>query len=525
MRKVANDLGKVAAITMAAAILTACGGNDASSSAQNLGAQSKTLHRSSKVTGTSAADYEQVTQALYVAYFGRPADPDGATNYEKALLAAGAPTDINGLAEAYTTNTTVRNLIDTFGTSAESNALYGSGTTTSFVTAIFQNVLGRAPQSAGLQFWVNSIDNGSVTKGNSALTIMAGAESNTTTQGLLDAQLVNNRLAAAETFTSTVSSMSATVAYSGAGAAANARNLMAGVTSSTVVTDYQANINAAVQYDIETQNAVDTLNNFRVALGLNTLNKTGPLSIAAQDHATYMADNKTAALTETSGLAGYTYASTIDRATAAGYATNNVADNDGFMAAQNTGSLVGTGVQFANSWIGGPVNRANFSFEALTAIGIGLSLSGTNGGELYGDASVGWKTVPTFPATNYIGAYPAPGSTNVPLWASFDVNAFPNLATTAYPTSTSYPISVQTQISVALTSGTITVTPSGSNTSLAMQSFSSANINALKGQTSYMSFVGNAPFLPNTTYNVVFNGTSANGSISKTWSFTTGAGS
>ena len=80
---------------------------------------------------TPAPNYATVVQELYVAYFGRPADPTGLTNFENALSAANAPTDAIALSAAYSSNSTIRSLIDMFGTSGESQRLY-NGTTQAF---------------------------------------------------------------------------------------------------------------------------------------------------------------------------------------------------------------------------------------------------------------------------------------------------------------------------------------------------------------------------------------------------------
>ncbi|HEY8023652.1 MAG TPA: DUF4214 domain-containing protein, partial [Burkholderiaceae bacterium] len=214
----------------------------------------------------SAASYSTLVQELYVAYFGRPADYFGLQNFEAALAAANAPTDAAGLSAAYSTNAAVKSLIDSFGTSAESAALYGSGSTESFVTAIFENLLNRAPAVAGLTFWVNAINSGSVTKGDAALAIAAGAQANTTPQGILDGKAIDNKLAVATNFTNDLGTSSTEiVAYSGASAAAAARLLIAGVDSGTTPATYdvQTTINNIVagnhnhSYDLTT--GVDTL--------------------------------------------------------------------------------------------------------------------------------------------------------------------------------------------------------------------------------------------------------------------------
>lgn len=227
------------AIFMAAIALSACGG-DASNGQSQGSENAKHLSQQTKAAATNP--YSVVVQQLYVAYFGRPADPGGLVNFEGALAAAGAPTDIQNLANAYNTNPGVKTLIDSFGLSSESQVLYGGGDTKAFVTAVFQNVLGRAPATAGLTYWVNAIDSGQLTQSNAALSIMAGAESNTTTQGLLDAALVNNRLMVAASFTSSVPATN----YSGPTAAASARAMLATVTNTTDVGAFQTTVAATV---------------------------------------------------------------------------------------------------------------------------------------------------------------------------------------------------------------------------------------------------------------------------------------
>ncbi|MBV8634892.1 MAG: FKBP-type peptidyl-prolyl cis-trans isomerase [Burkholderiaceae bacterium] len=219
---------------VAAGLLAGCG---AGNSGSVLDAQSKQLHRNTKTT--VAADYEGAVQSLYIAYFGRPADPVGLANFEVALAADNAPTTVPELALAYATDPALRTLIDGFGTSRESQNLYAGADSQAFVTAVFQHVLGRAPATTGLDYWSNAIDTGAVSQGDAALAIMGGALQNTSTQGLLDAQLIGNRITAAEYFTTTVNAESLTAAYAGATAAGDARTMLSLVNESTNLNSFQ----------------------------------------------------------------------------------------------------------------------------------------------------------------------------------------------------------------------------------------------------------------------------------------------
>jgi len=215
---------------------------------------------------TTAASYSSLVQELYVAYFGRPADYYGLQNFETALAAANAPTDPAALALAYSTNAAVKSLVDSFGTSAESTALYGSGSTESFVNAIFENLFGRPAAVSGLTFWVNAIESGAVSQGDAALAILAGSEptSNSSSQATADWALVQAKVAVATSFTTALGASSTQIVdYSGATAAQDARLMLSGVTAANAATfDVQTTINDIV--------AGNTQNTFNLTTGVDT---------------------------------------------------------------------------------------------------------------------------------------------------------------------------------------------------------------------------------------------------------------
>ena len=230
----------------------------------------------------SSSSYQNLVQELYVTYFGRPADAQGLQNFSAALAAASAPADAAGLAAAYASNSAVQVLINSFGTSPESVLLYGQVTTstasaTAFVTAVFENLLDRAPAASGLNFWVSSITSGSLSLGDAALAIASGAETNQSAQGLIDATTIANKLAVAAQFTASVSNSSGIADYSGPAAALTARSLLAGATSTTTAQSYQAEVAAAVatlgaQATNNTYTLTTGADNLSGALGSNTFN-------------------------------------------------------------------------------------------------------------------------------------------------------------------------------------------------------------------------------------------------------------
>ncbi|MYM75049.1 DUF4214 domain-containing protein [Duganella sp. FT134W] len=196
----------------------------------------------------AATDYTDVAQQLYISYFGRPADTYGLASYTAQLAAAGAPTTLAELNTAVQAdpNGGVAQLIQSFNSSAESIALYGTGNDTlsisKFVNAVYQNVLHRDADNEGGQFWINAIVTGQLSKANAAMAITAAALENTSAQGLIDAQVVANTLAVAEDFTTSLDTLPKVNAYAGDAAAALGRGLLTGVTVSTTVAGYHSNV-------------------------------------------------------------------------------------------------------------------------------------------------------------------------------------------------------------------------------------------------------------------------------------------
>lgn len=198
---------------------------------------------SSVTLQSTASAYNTIVQQIYISYFGRPADSTGLANFAAQLESIGASGDIQQLVAMYATNPAVQSLIDSFGTSAESNALY-TGSTSAFVASIYKNLFNRAPDPEGQAFWVKAIDSGVLSKGNASLSIMAGGLANTTAQGLVDAQFVRNKVAVATNFTTSLNTEARISGYRGDAAAATARGMLAMVTAATNPNAYQPYIDA-----------------------------------------------------------------------------------------------------------------------------------------------------------------------------------------------------------------------------------------------------------------------------------------
>jgi hypothetical protein len=168
-----------------------------------------------------AVTLDQLEQ-LYLAYFGRPADFNGVAFY------TADPT------------VTILDVAATFGSSAESQALYGPGFNVSVINAIYQNLFNRDADPEGLLFWSQAVARGDVTPAGAALAILQGAKN-------ADATMIANKLAAATAFTNALNTAPEILGYAGQNAAALARTQLHSVTDdASTLTAYVGSVDSLI---------------------------------------------------------------------------------------------------------------------------------------------------------------------------------------------------------------------------------------------------------------------------------------
>jgi len=132
-------------------------------------------------------------QELYVAYFGRAADPAGLDYWVSA-----------GVSQAY--------FASVMHAQAEFQDAYGSSSTENQVNQIYKNLFNRDADAAGLSYWTNQINNGDLKLAEIATHLIWAAKNNSDSSSDLDA--LNNRSAAAVAYTAEVkASTAAMTAY------------------------------------------------------------------------------------------------------------------------------------------------------------------------------------------------------------------------------------------------------------------------------------------------------------------------
>jgi hypothetical protein len=213
----------------------------------------------------AASTYFDQIQQLYIAYFGRPADPVGLNYWASQVDAA---------------NGSVAAVIAGFAASSESNALYAGVPTAQKVSAIYLNLFNRLPEAAGLAYWTQQIDSGTVTQAQAAYQIQSSA-------GPGDASAVVNKLAMAKAFTAQIDTTAEITGYSGAIAAAYGRAYLTSVDST------QASVNSATS---------SLLNSVATATGTTVpTTTTPPVTPTAPVGATYVLTTASESLTGTAG--------------------------------------------------------------------------------------------------------------------------------------------------------------------------------------------------------------------------------
>lgn len=225
------------------ALLAGCGANDPAPAG---GAMARSAAEVTMVV-LDQEEYAATLQQLYIAYFGRPAEPAGLEYWNRQLRQMLAPVEPGALAARYRSDARVRAVFDAFAGSQESQQLY-PGTTAQFVDGVYRNLFNRAPDLAGLAYWTNAIDAGILTRSEAALAIMLGAQND-------DALCVRNKLAVATTFYRILTERAQTIlAYTGNNNNAIARQMMSLVDAKTDLAAFEATIRAAIgQMELNTR--------------------------------------------------------------------------------------------------------------------------------------------------------------------------------------------------------------------------------------------------------------------------------
>lgn len=179
----------------------------------------------------AASSYYSTVQKAYIAFYGRPADPNGLTYWAARIDAAGG---------------NISSIIQAFGTSAEATSLFGGVSNASAVNTLYNQIFGRDADITGLNFYVNKLLDGTYTLVDVAQRIIDGASG-------ADATIVTNKLSAAQSFTDAIDTAAELIGYSGDASAQTARDWLSTVDSTSAsVTAATGTLSATLTSIVET---------------------------------------------------------------------------------------------------------------------------------------------------------------------------------------------------------------------------------------------------------------------------------
>jgi hypothetical protein len=175
----------------------------------------------------SQSNVAQVQDA-YIAYYARGADVGGLKFWAEKLEIEGGNLDA---------------LVNEFGNSAESTALYGGLSSTQLINNIYQQIFGRIADNSGLNFYLDVLKTKSAAF--IALDIYNGAR-NSTDPANTDTALINNKFLVANNFTKHLDLAEEKVAYAGETNAQIARDMLSSVTSTTDAATFDVDTSIAL---------------------------------------------------------------------------------------------------------------------------------------------------------------------------------------------------------------------------------------------------------------------------------------
>ena len=263
---------KVVPLCVLSVTLAACGGSDqATSNQQSLLSTGMTI-ASAQAAQQAASAYTQLLQQIYLAFYGRPADPGGLEFWGNQFSNANMPLTLVGVASSYANNGAVRQMIDAFATSVEAQDVT-SGTSAAFVNAVYLNAFNRVAESGGNAYWSAPVDSGKLTRAQVALIILSGAQGD-------DATMVQKKTQAATTVTAALDTPAERAAYNGDSVLQGARDLLSAINVTTDLAAYQAQIDGYVASISNTPGQYPAIVRY---VGFSTLQRpTGTPSSAAR---------------------------------------------------------------------------------------------------------------------------------------------------------------------------------------------------------------------------------------------------
>ncbi len=215
-----------------AALLVGCGG--APDAAPQAAAPVRTL----SAVPVTQQDHEAAVQRLYLAYFGRAADPGGLAFYTGVSQRNELVADTGALFWRYGVDPNVRVILDALAQSPEAAAMYAADSRATVAT-MYRNLFNREPDSGGLAFWSGLLDNGVLTRGQVPVALLSIA-------AIEDLTLFDRKAEVATAFTAALDTPERAAHYNGEAAVAALRAVLAKVDAGISPAQQAALVNEAL---------------------------------------------------------------------------------------------------------------------------------------------------------------------------------------------------------------------------------------------------------------------------------------
>ncbi|WP_313167957.1 DUF4214 domain-containing protein [Massilia oculi] len=168
--------------------------------------------------------YDSTVNSFYLAFYGRPADPAGLKFWSEQLA------NNNGELGAIT---------QAFATSEEAQVRFGTDSVNERIAEIYQQLFNHTPDTDGLAYWTEVVEQGRASMADVAIAILKGAQGS-------DATLSQLRQQAVDAFTAQVEAGG--TEYSGYASIEAARILVRAVTPDATTADLDVLVKAAVSF-------------------------------------------------------------------------------------------------------------------------------------------------------------------------------------------------------------------------------------------------------------------------------------
>ena len=156
--------------------------------------------------------HTDTVQKVFIAYYGRAADPVGLAYWEAQLESSGG---------------NLASIMNSFGNSLEATTLFGSLNGTAKINMLYQQMFGRDADFAGLMYYSQQLTAGTMTAASIAQNVLDGASGT-------DSTIITNKLAVAKAFTTAIDTATEIASYAGDVAAAAVRTMLSTVNETTL---------------------------------------------------------------------------------------------------------------------------------------------------------------------------------------------------------------------------------------------------------------------------------------------------